>query len=109
MVQAYLQSLTIAKINQLYSLEHADWEGLTIDQLQESLIWLEDRKPIWLKWREIRKQQSEDRWTWYQQDPSMFSGFREVLLHQEALKELREAFNTKNRPNIFKKPKGKKK
>lgn len=98
----YRKALELIKGWSLYDVNPDDWNNVHINYLREGLNWLKDGEPIWLEWRKIRKQQTEDRWAWYEADPETFHGFREVLLQKEALKHVRAYFYTKERPDLFK-------
>lgn len=96
----YDQLIKLAKCEKMYQLPYLEEQSFQL--IEEAISFLEAGREVYDSWKGIRNMQSEARWQWYANDPETFTGFREVLLHTEAVKVARKYFYTKNRPALFK-------
>lgn len=74
------------------------------ESLQEASSWIQRTlETIYADWRQIRKQQSEERWRWaLELDPESYQSHREVIIHNAAVRKARKWLYTKFRPELFK-------
>lgn len=100
LAEEFKQLLELTKCQKMYQLPCL--EERTLEQIEEGIKWLQDAKGYLQNWKDVRNLQSEARWKWYENDPETFRGFREVVMHQDAVRVARKHLFTKDRPNIFK-------
>lgn len=105
LLNKYRQALELASAWVLYDIDFESVKKLDAEIFKDAAAYLEEGHAAWLEWRRIRKEQDEKRWEWYANDPESYSGFPEVILHRNALRQVRTYFFTKERPLLFHKKK----